>query len=90
MRGRKAGRHCVAPGRANTGKPRCTRYLALRGRFTRAGQAFANSFHFTGRVHGHALKPGRYTLRATATLGTASSKPKTTGFRIKKNPHKRH
>ena len=50
----------------------------LRGAFARTATAGANTFRFTGRVGGKALKPGRYVLVATGPGGKA----RTAGFRI--------
>jgi len=38
----------------------------VRGAFVQAGKAGANRFHFTGRIAGHKLRPGRYELDAYA------------------------
>ena len=46
---------------------RCLRFKAMRGGFTKTGAQGANSFRFTGRLRGKALKAGPYRLRATAT-----------------------
>jgi hypothetical protein len=60
---RRAGR-CVPPKRAPRGRA-CTRAVPVRGSFSHAGTAGANSFTFTGRLGGRALRPGRYRLTAT-------------------------
>lgn len=54
------------------------------GSFSHRDLAGANRFRFTGRVRGRALNPGRYTLRATATLGGLTSRPIQLSFRIEK------
>jgi hypothetical protein len=41
-----------------------------------------HSFHFTGRLNGKKLKPGRYRLVATPSAGGNKGKPTSTGFRI--------
>jgi hypothetical protein len=61
---------------------RCTRYVTLRGGFTRASMTGANRFHFTGRLNGHKLKPGKYTLVATPTAGGGTGHPVWITFRI--------
>jgi hypothetical protein len=48
-------------------------------RKVRAGK---NSFHFTGRLNGRRLKPGRYRLVPTPTAGGKTGKPTSLGFRI--------
>ena len=53
---------CMKPKRGRSGRS-CTRWV-VQGRFTHADQVGLNSFHFTGRVSGHKLRPGRYRLRA--------------------------
>lgn len=64
--GRKGrGGRCVRITDATRGAPRCTRLVALRGRFTRAGESGANSFRFTGRLAGHRLPLGNYQLVAS-------------------------
>ena len=64
--GRRVNRRCVRLTRANRTRPRCTRFVAVRGSFTHAGKAGANSFRFTGRVGGRKLAPGSYRLLARA------------------------
>lgn len=44
----------------------CSRTAALPGGFTWHGRAGSNSFHFTGRLNGHALGHGTYVLVAGA------------------------
>jgi hypothetical protein len=82
--GVKRGRRCVAPSRNKSMRKlkRCQRTVAL-GRFSHGDVAGADSFHFTGRVGGRALNPGRFTLRATASIAGISSKPVQANFRIK-------
>jgi hypothetical protein len=77
--GRKAGTKCVAKTKANKGKPKCPLYKAVKGGFTHSGAAGANSFKFSGRIGGKALKPGAYRLvgkTGTSALGA--------GFKIVK------
>ena len=81
--GRKVGRRCVAPNRSNRRKPRCTRYVAVRGSFTHRGRAGSNSFKFTGRVGGRKLSPGSYQLVAVAKDAAGNrSAQKRANFRI--------
>jgi hypothetical protein len=57
--------------------------VRLRGSFKHIGKAGTNSFKFTGRLAGKALKPGSYRLVAVArdAAGNASS-VKRARFRI--------
>ena len=59
---RRVGRTCKKPSRRNRHKRRCKRFVRVRGSFTHRGAAGANSFHFSGRVGGRKLAPGRYRL----------------------------
>lgn len=68
--GVRSGKSCVAPPRRRKGhlKPKtCTRLLEVAS-FSHLDTAGANSLRFSGRVHGHKLSAGRYTLRATPSL----------------------
>jgi hypothetical protein len=47
------------------------------GRFTHSGQAGSNTFKFSGRLNGKALKPGSYRL-----VGKTGSVSRTASFRI--------
>jgi hypothetical protein len=73
---------CVKPTRKNRKRKRCTRVVTLKGSFSRNGIAGKNSFHFTGRLRGRKLKPGRYRLVATPTAGGNKGKRTSKGFRI--------
>ena len=80
--GRKVGRRCVAPTRANRRRRRCTRYVT-RGTLRRSASAGANRVAFTGRIGRRRLTPGRY--RAAATVKDAAgntSKASTVFFTI--------
>jgi parallel beta-helix repeat protein len=69
LRGAKRGGKCVAKPKGNPrpdGKP-CMR-LVLVGTFMHHDKAGANRLHFTGRIRGHALRPGSYELEVTAKL----------------------
>jgi hypothetical protein len=81
--GRRSGKRCVAPSRANRGKRRCTRLKAVPGSFTRAGIAGSNSFTFTGRMGGKTLSRGSYRLVAIARDAAGNrSKPVARAFSI--------
>jgi hypothetical protein len=59
----------------------CTRYVAA-GTFTHADVAGPNTFHFTGRLGGKRLRPGRYRLVAVPVLGTLTGSSDSAGFRV--------
>jgi hypothetical protein len=80
--GRRVGRRCVAPTRANRGRRACTRVVTLPGAFTRAARAGDNRFRFTGRLGGRALAPGAYQLAATPRAGGVAGLTTRTSFRI--------
>jgi hypothetical protein len=54
------------------------RWRRVKGSFTHAGAAGANSRRFSGRLRGRALRPGRYRLLATPSGGLTAR----AGFRI--------
>ena len=64
--GRRLGRRCVKPTRANRKRKRCTR-LTRKGTFRRSAPAGRSKVAFSGRIGRRALKRGRYLLRATPT-----------------------
>ena len=83
LSGRRVGGRCVRPSRTNRSARRCTRYPTMRGSFSDRGERGSNRFTFRGRLAGHALRPGRYRLRAVATDRAGNrSLLKRTGFRI--------
>jgi CSLREA domain-containing protein len=77
---RKKGR-CVAPAKHGHGGRPCKRFVKL-GAFTHADKAGHNSFRFTGRAGGRALKPGAYELEATPRLAGLSGAARTARFTI--------
>ena len=80
--GRKVGRTCRAPSRANRREHRCTRYVTV-GTLKRRSLQGLNKIAFTGRIGRRALAPGSY--RATATAKDAAgnvSKNSTASFTI--------
>jgi hypothetical protein len=81
--GRRAGRRCVTPTRANRRARRCTRLVAVRGRFARNAKAGRNRFRFTGRIGGRKLAPGSYQLQATPRANAHNGVSKRARFRIK-------
>jgi hypothetical protein len=82
-KGRKKGHRCVAPTRKNRRARRCTRYVRLKGGFSRTSKAGLNSFRFTGRLRGKKLRPGRYRLVMVAVDAAKNkSTPRRAKFRI--------
>jgi hypothetical protein len=82
-KGRRVGRRCVRPTRRNRSRRPCVRWVRVRGGFSHAGSAGANSFRFSGRVRGRALRPGRYRLVARPVdLAGNRGKLSRRGFRI--------
>jgi hypothetical protein len=58
------------------------RFVTLKGSFTVAGLAGTNTFHFTGRLNGKRLAPGKYRLVATPRANGEIGKKATAGFTI--------
>jgi hypothetical protein len=77
---RKKGR-CVAPPKHGHGGHACKRFVKL-GSFTHADKAGRNSFRFTGRVGGGALRPGAYTLEATPRLAGLTGAARSVHFTV--------
>ena len=80
--GRRSGTRCVAPTKRNRRARRCTRYVAVRGAFTRPGSAGTNAFRFSGRIGAKKLRPGRYRLVATPTAAGKAGTLARAPFRI--------
>jgi hypothetical protein len=64
--GRKVGGKCVKQTRGNRRRKSCVIYRPVKGRFSVQGAAGGNSFRFSGKVGGRALKPGLYRLVGSA------------------------
>jgi hypothetical protein len=81
--GRKVGRTCRRPSRANHSRQRCVRWVKVGG-FARQGKAGLGSVSFDGRLSGKALSAGRYRLRARAQddQGRRSAPAAPKSFRI--------
>jgi hypothetical protein len=77
--GRKVGKRCVTKTRANAGHAKCPLLKPVKDAFTQAGATGQNSFRFSGRIGGKALKPGSYRL-----LGSAGGVTKNAAFTILK------
>jgi hypothetical protein len=79
--GRRKTARCVAQTKRNRKTRKCTRTMTLPGAFTRSGNSAVNRFHFSGRLNGHKLKPGTYTLVATPTTSRHPSRAPSVIFR---------
>ena len=73
---------CRRPTKKNQRKKKCTRYVTLKGSFTRAGLAGTNTFRFTGRLKAKRLRPGKYRLVATPTVNGKTGRAASASFRI--------
>jgi hypothetical protein len=73
---------CVKPTRRNTHARKCKRYRRA-GKLSEQEQAGSQSMHFSGRLRGRPLRPGRYRARIVAvdSLGARSSEPRL-AFRV--------
>jgi hypothetical protein len=80
----RRGKHgaCVPRSIRNRKAPRCTRIVLLHGSFSLTGRAGTNTFRFTGRLAGHAIKPGHCLLIATPTANGDRGKPASAAFQI--------
>lgn len=70
-----------AAGRPRKHQQRCTRMVA-RGSFTHQDAADAVKVHFSGRVQGRKLTPGRYLLALTPTANGQAGRTVRLAFRI--------
>jgi hypothetical protein len=75
--GRRVGKQCVKQTRTNASHKKCTLSKPVRGGFTLSGVAGQNSFKFSGRIGGRALRPGRYRLK-----GSTGATSRLAGFKI--------
>jgi DNA-binding beta-propeller fold protein YncE len=66
--GRHQGHTCARPSRGNRKHRRCTRFVNVGG-FRHLDAAGANSFRFSGRLHGKRLPRGQYRLHAVPRAG---------------------
>jgi len=81
--GRRAGRRCVAPGRARAGARACTRYRRVSGSLAQHTTQGTNLIRITGRVSGRALSRGRYRLTLTVADDAGNvSRPRAVTFTI--------
>ena len=80
--GGRSGKRCVKKRSPSSRlQKKCAATVAL-GKFSRSDKAGANTFHFTGRLSGHALKPGAYELTARPSAGGRPGKPVTVRFHV--------
>ena len=70
-------RACLAV-RARHRRRQCAALMVV----TRDGHSGVNKLRFTGRVRGHALKPGRYAAVFTAADAAGTSPPRTIAFTV--------
>jgi hypothetical protein len=74
--GRRSGRRCVAPTRANRRARACTRERAV-GKLSVDGKAGLNRLRLTGRLSARRkLQPGSYRIVIVANAGGELSKPR--------------
>jgi hypothetical protein len=73
---------CVARTHSNRHAHHCTRTVTLTGSFVQTGIAGANGFEFTGRLNGHTLAKGSYSLVATPSANGLTGTPQRTPFKI--------
>jgi len=74
---------CVAPSKRNAHRPRCTRFVTLRGSFSLRPHVGANSFRFYGRIGGRTLSPGHYRLVGSPSIAGVAQKRVVIRFSIK-------
>lgn len=77
--GRRAAGRCAAPARQNRRARRCTRFVTLRGGFTRRVRPGVNVIRYRGTLAGRRLATGRYRLLARPRSGGPALRA---GFRV--------
>lgn len=85
-KGRRVRGQCRRETSRNRNRPRCIRYVSLRGRFTDAGEAGSNTRTLPARFRGRRLGPGRYRLLITARDEVGNETRATKTFVIRKKP----
>ncbi len=80
--GRLTGGSCVRTAKRNLSHKHCTRLVKI-GHFKHADRAGRNRFHFTGRIGGRRLAPGRYLLVAVARNSAGAAPAVTVRFAVK-------
>lgn len=82
LSGRKVGKACKRPTKANAKKRKCVRLKPL-GSLVAKGKAGKNKLRFSGKLRGKPLPPGRYLATATAIdSATGKSTPRSTSFEV--------
>jgi hypothetical protein len=79
--GRRAGRVCRPPSQRLRHNPACTRTVPI-GTLAKQAPPGLAKMTFSGRIHGHALKPGRYVAIFTATNFVGTSPPESLRFTV--------
>ena len=79
-RGVKQGRTCRKADHGRTGRA-CTRFVRV-GHFSHQDVPGLNRIHFSGRVHGRKLRPGRYRLQAIPRIHGRGGRPVVMSFRV--------
>ena len=77
---------CVSVTRSNRRRSTCTRYIPVKGAFSRSARAGVNSFYLTGRLGARTLSPGLYRLSATPKAGGRTGRRVSRSFRIVRGP----
>jgi hypothetical protein len=72
--GRRVGRLCRAPSRANRGRAPCVRYVNV-GALRRRGLQGPNRVTFSGRIGARRLAPGAYRASAVAKDAAGNASP---------------
>ncbi|HTT94138.1 MAG TPA: hypothetical protein VMF55_05660 [Solirubrobacterales bacterium] len=75
--GRRAGKNCVAPGKAKPGAKRCIRYQP-KGQLPLVGKAGENKLAFSGKVGGKPLAAGSYQASLVAKDAAGNASPAAT------------
>jgi hypothetical protein len=81
--GRRVRGRCRPQTRLNRSRPRCTRYVSLRGSFGDDGEAGANSAALPRRFRPRRLRPGRYRLVISAVDQFGNETQTTKRFRVR-------
>ena len=81
--GRRVAGRCRATTRLNRNRPRCVRWVRVRGSFAVTRRAGARSFVFRGRIGGRRLRLGVYRLAGRARDDAGNASPvKRVSFRV--------
>jgi 6-phosphogluconolactonase (cycloisomerase 2 family) len=82
LSGRKVGKACKRPTKANAKKRKCVRLKTL-GSLVARGKAGKNKLRFSGKLRGKPLPPGRYLAKAAAVDSAGGkSAPRSTPFQV--------